>query len=127
MTTVIEPFTIYVPKVGTMAERMLDLAAGVVGLPAGDAVHLHYENPGNSSNIVTWADRCYHAADRMATKYPTHKQMIVEVDELLVVGYFHLDGRQSRIDVSDSEKIAAWLGADWLDENELVFAGFRTP
>lgn len=118
MTTVIEPFTIYVPRVGSPTEVMVDLGAGIVGRPEGDRAHVHYENPGVSSNIVTWADRCYHAADRMATKYPTHKTLWPQVDELLVVGYFHLDGHESRIDVADSEKIAAWLGRDALDYPE---------
>lgn len=127
MTTVAEPFTIYVPKVGSFIERVTDLGAGIVGRPLtgppeGVRAHVHYENPSPAVNVRTWADRCYHAADRMATDYATHKQMSPEVDELLVVGYFRLDGRQSRIEVNDSEKIAAWLGLDYLPDAELEFS-----
>lgn len=124
MTTVIEPFTIYVPMVGSSIERMLDLGAGIVGRqdPEGDRVHVHYENPGISGNVRTWADRCYHAADRMATDCPTHKTFWPRADELLVVGYFHLDGRQSTIEIADSEKVGAWLGLDYLPDEELRFS-----
>lgn len=127
MTTV----TVYVPTVGCFLERQLADHSGVVGLTADEArelrpnVHVdagevlvYYEgNIYNSTAFKTYADRVFHAADRMlwhGRGYPTIAFSVVSRDDLLPVGQFeHPHGRE--IIVHDSEKLAAWLGREYLD------------
>lgn len=52
----------------------IDPASGIVGVPFEEPgrLNLYYEgNRFRAKNIRTFADRCYHAASRLETRYPT--------------------------------------------------------
>jgi hypothetical protein len=125
---------VYVPKVGTSADKMLLPGSGIVGIegPSEDRrvaegrVLVYFEgNKFGSSSFRTYADRVFHAADRMLWNngrgYPTVALAEYDADDLLWVGTFtHPDGR---LEIADSEKVAAWLGLDWLPDEEVVRSG----
>src|SRR4051812_17483330 len=80
------PVNIYVPAVGSMLEREVAAGSGIVGartVPEDpeSPVLVYYEgNLYGAANIVTWADRVYHAADRLLWQgrgYPTRAMTLV--------------------------------------------------
>lgn len=103
---------VYVPK-GAAADRLgIDPGSGIVGLPfTPSLIEVYYEgNRLGAVNIVTFADRCHHAFDRMRTRYPTVARATVSVEDLTQVGTF-FDGHG--VDVTDAEglvRLAEWLG-----------------
>ena len=64
---------VFIPALGSELYRIITKGSGIVGQPYNDnEILAYYEgNLYGASNIVTWADRVHHAADRMATAYPT--------------------------------------------------------
>lgn len=69
---------------------------------------VYYEgNVHGASNIVSYADRVYHAADRLVRRYPTIARRTVHRDALIAVGTFDYPTRTLR--VSDEPALAAWL------------------
>lgn len=126
MTTV----DIYVPKVG--CEHGIVHGAGIVacerelqderwpGLPA-DTLMAYYEgNVYGWSSFKTFADRVFHAADRMLwgeRGYPTVARAAIQRDDLLWVGHFeHPNGR---LTIEDHERLGGWIGEGYAD-TELV-------
>lgn len=126
---------VYVPNMGTSAgeqfARQVEARSGIVGIvppsaavPLGEVIesddwtagrHLrtrrlvYFEgNIYSTGNIVTFADRVYHAADRLVANYPTVAKSVVKVEALLEVGVFDHTARVLRID--NDAALAAWLG-----------------
>lgn len=110
-----EAITVYVPKDPTIIGR----GAGVVGTRAGkwnpilptdgDLVTVDYEtNEFGAGNIVTYADRVYHAADRHTRKFPTSKRMSIPADLLTDVGTY-ADGKVT-LKRAGYPIVADWLG-----------------
>lgn len=103
--------TVYVPRAGSVAGRMIDRGSGIVGTVSGGLVTIDYEgNRFGASNIVTWADRVYHAWDRHTTDYPTVARMTIDPIELNEVGKFDATEWLVRLDPG-----MAWVVAEWND------------
>lgn len=103
------PLSVYVPT------RHLGIAegSGIVGAQSVDMVHVYYEgNLYDASNIVTWADRIDHAADRLVANYPTIAQMVTDAEDLTRVGTW--DGKQ----VTLLDNVAANIVYEWLRLHE---------
>ena len=77
---------IYVPKDGT-ALSLHPRGTGFVGEPRSGYLLVHYEEPGNISNIKTFEDRLNHAAGRLAARYPTSKMSGPQPKEMNLVGF----------------------------------------
>lgn len=110
------PVNVYLPAPDACdLRRTIAKGAGIVGLPIDESVLIYYEgNLYGSINIVTYGDRCFHAADRMMWKgrgYPTIAQALVLPEQLLYIGTF--DGRQVMLDpyhpTSARDSLMAWL------------------
>lgn len=116
------PVNVYVPRAEPDGYDTLDLrhiaqGSGIVGLPMDDSVLIYFEgNLYNASNIVTYADRCFHAADRLTWKgrgYPTIAQAVVLPEHLDYIGIFN--GRQVILDTVHSASARETL-RKWLDD-----------
>jgi hypothetical protein len=99
---------VYVPKLAALPA--IQPGAGIIGSQRVDhpgKLLIDYEdNRAEAINIRTYADRVLHA-DRHLTGYPTSKRLLVDADDLLVVGTF--DTRSGVVEVSDSQVLESWL------------------
>ena len=123
MTTI----NVYIPTDPT--NTAIDPASGIVGtpddtyLPRMDdnprVVRIDYEgNRFNAVNIVTWADRCYHAAGRHLANYPTIARAWVEPDTMVLVGELDMETGVVIPAPGSSDRISVWLGTtDLLHES----------
>jgi hypothetical protein len=135
--------TVYVPREESKLRAVLRPGTAIVGSNAeawlqgrlesegrgstwteGDAgqVLVDYEAEGQAVNIVTFADRAYHAFDRHVRHYPTHKRMLADAEQLWPVAFYWAP--EGRVEISgagaglqsvlsDGEalyKLADWLG-----------------
>lgn len=102
-------YGIYVPAAG--ARQHIRQGSGIVGVPVGDRVAVHYQDrPANSANLVTWADRLFHAASRKSTHAPTSSQASLPAADLITVGEY--DARRETIAMIRMSMIPVIL--DWL-------------
>lgn len=122
------PVTVYVPTLfpqDPVPHRLLAIRpkSGIVGVPATVPGHtlIYYEgNVYQAANIVTWADRVDHAANRLRTRYPTIAQAMVQTEWLTAVGIW--DGDEIRLtDEKAANRAYTWLelherGNDALDD-----------
>lgn len=106
--------------------------SAIVGSNAGDRLLIDFEgNLYGASNIVTFADRVLHAAERQAVKYPTVARRLVDPGDLVEVASF--DKESGVVVVEDRELslekasavLAKWLGSETLDPAELVVSSLR--
>jgi hypothetical protein len=116
--TPIEPtaeLIVYVPDpedpIGAIYAK--DLAAGCAIIcakvsPTERAHAAVYLEASRASNVVTFADRVYHAADRLVHQAPTHARAMLPVNALRAVGTFVLATRA--LQVTDEPALAGWLG-----------------
>lgn len=104
-------FGVYVPTVETVILR----GSGIVGrldhLDTSDPLLLYFEgNKFDAANIVTFADRCLHAAGRMIQRYPTVARMTCLQSEMLWIGYFDYERGRVALDGMGSDvALARWL------------------
>jgi hypothetical protein len=98
---------VYVPKLAALAS--IPPGAGIVGSQsADDKVLIDYEdNRAEADNIRTYADRVRHAADRHRTGYPTARRLLVDDEDLMLVGDLNI--ATGIVEVSNSEALEAWL------------------
>ncbi len=102
-------FRVYVP----MAERQQGIAkgSGIVGVEddghGGHRLLVYYEGDLYRADKRPYPDLVYHAADRMATAYPTVARALVRADSLLQVGTF--DYAHGRLVITDQVALDAWL------------------
>jgi hypothetical protein len=115
-------YAVYVPHEDALWSKTIAPGAGIVGSPAGEwhpadatlgdgRLTVDYEEPGPAANIITFADRVYHAYDRQLSRYPTHKRMWILERELVQVGEFY--PTHGRVEVRDGQelyKLLRWLG-----------------
>lgn len=115
--------TVYVPREGSRLRAVLTPGTGIVGSNAeawlqgrlesegrGDTwteggpperqVLIDYEGASVAANIVTFADRVYHAFDRHVRHFPTHKRMLADADQLWPVAYYW--SPEGRVEISGS-------------------------
>lgn len=129
-----DPIAVYVPKRdGESGHPPLTFpaGAGIAGSPAPDwlggdetdKLIVDYEE-GRASNVVTYADRVYHAADRHCAHYPTHRRMLVAADRLIRVGTYHPG--EGRVEIDETSvprgqalyRLAEWIGMPLPDKGK---------
>ena len=106
---------VFVPR--STARLGIDRKSGIVGRPTQSGrIELYFEgNRYGASNIKTFADRVYHAADRMQMRYPTIARSVVSEGEVIKVGWFN----GQTVAVTNESALASWLGVDQIDPAEL--------
>jgi hypothetical protein len=88
----------------------------------GEYTLVYYQEATPAVNIINYADRVFHAADRLRHHAPTSRMRAFAADELIEVGYF--DEFEGRILVTGFEdELARWLGADEVPSSELECKG----
>jgi hypothetical protein len=113
---------VYVPRPGTPVAESIAARSGIVGTPLFNAsdVLIDYEGDIYRVSPRTFADRCFQAAGRHVSKYPTVARMVAQVADLVEVGEF--DGDCVLVYVDRLGALAEWLGqapADLFDPHEL--------
>ena len=121
--------SVYIPKHPPLA-AVIDRGSAVIGTPASDwfpesdrsgedfgRIVIDYEGAKyGQANMVTFADRATHAADRHSTHYPTVARSFVPADDVTEVGTF--DGeRVTPYNDGAAALLRAWIGSD--DPKEL--------
>jgi hypothetical protein len=104
--------SVYVPADHDKHLRdVIEPGSGIVGRPPFNkdmqGLSLFYEGSLNGSNR-TFARRVADACKRLPMRYPTIGTVLVESDSVVKVGVF--DGRTRTVQVTDSERLARWLG-----------------
>jgi hypothetical protein len=131
-----DSFDIYIPNPAATAGLGIDPASAIVGSPANqwlegrqarveqresrvidpaDDRRLILDFEGNryrASNIVTFADRCVHAAGRHKQHYPTVARIMVKAEEVVRVGSFDLEREEVEVDVEHFKALCSWTGLD---------------
>lgn len=112
-------FDLYVP-IGKL--HGIDPASAVVAAQSQrgqERVLVYFEsNRLGASNIVTYADRCLHAAGRAAMNYPTVAKASLPASELVHAGTYDLL-RQVVTSVTNAPALKEWL-SDYLPMPEAV-------
>lgn len=107
---------VYVPAV---PDSLIDRGSGIVGEEPdhpSDPLCLYYEgNRFNASNIITFADRCYHAGDRLRQNYPTVARGNFLPREMLLVGFIGAAGEVVPCGLGSDVALANWLEIDVAD------------
>lgn len=97
---------VYVPKLG----RLMTVARGsaIVGfkIPHTPFVRVHFEGNVYGTISTTFEAMLHHAADRMATGYPTVACGMYELDELIQVGMY--DYAKDELTITDQVELDAW-------------------
>lgn len=107
------PFFILKPKPGTVAEKEILPGSGIVGVHYNDAgchypswssiplYEVSYEgNRYGAVNLQKWEERVMHAADRLATGYPTIARGVFPEDQFEAVGV--IDKRSGHWVITDA-------------------------
>lgn len=122
MTDIIDA---YLP---TATDPVIAAGSGIVGVPAGDRIFIHYEgNLYRSENIKTFADRCHHAADRHFARYPTIARAHVRPESFHRIGYLNVVWGEVHVEPEHLAELAAWLGVEQVDPAELLTSSGRGP
>lgn len=110
---------VYIPNIAAPLWNTIDRASGIVGTPGKldpNAVLIDYEgNRYNAMNIVTWADRVYHAYDRHTWNegrgYPTIARLNVDPHEVVRVGSFDPEAGKITLDLNEKStpELMSWL------------------
>jgi hypothetical protein len=99
------------PGSGIVGPLVTD-AAGTISVDYEGAVH-------GQANLVTYADRVRHAADRQRQHYPTVARCVVSRGDLRQVGWFDPAGLSITLLDDAEESLAPWLGVEAIDPKEL--------
>ena len=134
-----ERLAVYVPNPDApphVARQVKAIApgSGIVGRilqerdPDESPVLIYFEgNVYGSGNIITFADRVYHAASRMTHDAPTIAMRAVQADALVQVGWFY--PQHQRVEVEDGgslTRVAKWLGLYDGDEDLMPHGSIDT-
>jgi hypothetical protein len=113
-------FDVYVPRVDDPLHATLPARTGIVGRPHFGVTpegrfQVDYEPPSRAVNVVTWADRVYHAASRQEYAYPTSKRVWPKRSSLIHVALFEPVSGLLVLDREDDDpdaraQLLAWLG-----------------
>lgn len=137
-------FNVYVPAEGSALG--IDPGSAIVGSPSSEwfdyesdrddeMLVIDYEGRRyNQANMVTFADKCVHAAGRHKDHYPTVARLTVPADRVIRVATFHEQIERVEIDGQGDEpegnclvKLARWIGlveerdglADFINSDQL--------
>jgi hypothetical protein len=97
---------VLLPRIGSMANTVIRDRSGVVGVPAkapGRTLAYYEGNVFGAAGMVTWADRCFHAASRLVAQYPTVATGLFLTTDFIEVGTMAVNGRIPDDDVVLSE------------------------
>lgn len=104
---------IFVPRSGSIAERLIVPRSAIVGRPLklrDDLVDVYFEgNMHGASNLVAFADRLSCAAGRLRAAYPTVAAARLDREALLEVGEYDLD-RLVVTSVTNKRALEDWSG-----------------
>jgi hypothetical protein len=111
-------FPVYIPHAAAPKRlrdtvALIDPKSAIVSVPdlSGDELLVYFEgNRYRAANMITFADRARHAAERLATNYPTIARALVPRRALTRVGSFTPD---HGVDVPDARALVAL--ARWLE------------
>src|SRR3712207_2626325 len=114
---------VWVPNPGSPLRLFIEQGSGIVSRPLADTddrVLISYEgNVYGMQNIVTYADRVYHAASRLLSHYPTIATAFPARTELVLVGTF--DGTRVVLDGLDVvDVVDEWVGQKVTSEDMRV-------
>jgi hypothetical protein len=111
---------VYIPK--PLPENLgIDPGSGIVGTIDNSyltdlndnpvVLRIDYEgNRYHAVNIITWADRCYHAAGRHLVSYPTIARAWVDPQTMILVGELDMEtGVVTLPDTNAQRRVAVWL------------------
>lgn len=120
---------VYVPRPDSTLSVELAEGTGIVGTPLADPAAILIDFEGNlydAVNIVTFADRVHHAAERHTSNYPTIARRMALVADLIEVGEFN--GEMVLVYPDRFADLARWLNpggkpTDLFDPIELMTAG----
>lgn len=105
-------FKVFVPVDKAPSVAHIAKGSGIVGV-SDDGFQqdgrclIYFEGGIYSPNSRPYEDLVYHAADRMATAYPTIAKAVVPKDDVYEVGYF--DYSTNVLVVTDQVALDAWL------------------
>ena len=101
---------VYCPKPSSPFARAIAAGSGIVGDPnrSHDGLILvYYEgNLYGAVNMQKYSERVLHAADRLATRYPTIACQYIPADQLKAIGTY--DRGSKGFALSDPEALRAW-------------------
>ena len=102
------PYLLMVP-IGRYAE-IHEPGTAFVAKPLEEMFLVHYEAPGQASNIVTFEDRIRHAAGRLDESYPTSKMMGGGPDQWKQGGTVKYVSNLGWLidDITDEESLYGW-------------------
>jgi hypothetical protein len=98
------------------------VVCAALGGTSGGRTTVYYEgNLFGAENIKSYADRIWHAADRLLRQYPTSAMLALPTDHLVVLGTFDTETGQVTLD-GDRERgiLGDWLGVEAVPDSELV-------
>ncbi len=110
-----QKYTLYVPAPGSYHETGLKHGTAIVG-PMPDAgtpdkmIFIHYEEPGEISNVQTFEERIRSAAGRLHENYPTSKCSGAYPDQLIAVATIcYIQGMSWVIEsISQAVELGRW-------------------
>lgn len=112
---------VFIPTAEAVAAKAIVKGSGIVGRDHFHGLEVYYEgNVYGAGNIVTFADRVYHAASRMETAYPTVARGVYGLTEFEHVGTFVGDRIQLDADGGTLARVARWIGAGTYDEEFFI-------
>lgn len=122
-----DAITVYVPNPDSTRLIGVDPKSGIIGRPAlhDDSLLLvYYEgNRYGFSNVITFADRCMIAAERMTQDAPTIAKSLVPCDAVIRVGSYLPEYR--RVELDDGASVTRL--AAWLQQGHFAAAGTFVP
>lgn len=104
---------VYVPNQGGAPSWIIAAGSGIVGTDYGDTITIDYEgNLYGAVNMVTWADRIYHAAGRHLQRYPTVARVRLPPMELIQVGEMDMTTGVVTLDPKTRHYAERWVGVE---------------
>ena len=117
--------TLYVPaSAGTSVPRVIRPGSAIVAdwqAHRASTVLCYHVHARCASNILTYADRVFHAASRLVDRYPTTAQLCVSPRELTPVGWLDYRSGRIRITLPGRRHLAHWLNVPAIPDTEWVY------
>lgn len=114
---------VFVPSTGSTLHAFVKPGAGMVGLPEGGKVRIHFEaNEHGLRWLDRYANRVFKAVEKLAEK-SDQESRLVEKAEIVRVGEWNDDRNEVDLYKPNSKELAAWLGRENIHEtdDELIY------
>jgi hypothetical protein len=114
-TPMLRTLLILVPKAGTSPGRTIDRGSGIVADAAAVAelVDVYFEgNRFGSPSMHTFEQKVFHAAGRLAQRYPTIARGRFRLADFDTVGTYQFseDWQDKQMVITNPERLRAWEG-----------------